>query len=54
LERHICAELPEDVTEDFVGRDGAGDGAKVVKGFAEVLGDEVGSGVGGDTGTGEG
>ncbi len=27
--------------EDFGGGDGAGDGAQVVDGFAEVLGDEV-------------
>lgn len=32
-------EVPEDVTQDFVGGDVAEDGAEVVEGFAEVLGD---------------
>jgi hypothetical protein len=36
------AELPENFTEDLVGGDFAGDGAEVVEGFAEVLGEEVG------------
>lgn len=33
------AEAGEDGLEDFGGGDGAGDGAEVVDGFAEVLGD---------------
>lgn len=33
------AEVPEDVTQDFVGGDVAEDGAEVVEGFSEVLGD---------------
>ena len=48
------AEVLEDVAEDFVGGDFAGDGAEVVEGLAEVLGDEVGRGVGCDAGAGEG
>ena len=36
------AELPENVTQDFVGGDFADDGAEVVDGFADVLGGEVG------------
>ena len=40
------AELAEDLAEDFVGGDGAGDGAEVVEGGAEVLGDEVGGDAG--------
>ena len=35
------AEILEDVAEDFVGGDFTEDGAEVVEGFAEVLGDEV-------------
>lgn len=34
------AELSEDVPQDFVGGDFTGDGADVVEGFADVLGDE--------------
>ena len=33
------AELLEDIAQHLVGGDGAGDGAKVVEGLAEVLGD---------------
>lgn len=36
------AEVGEDVVEEGVGGDGAGDGAEVVEGLADVLGDEVG------------
>ena len=36
------AEIPEDVAEDFVGGDFTDDGAEVVYGFSDVLGDEVG------------
>ena len=36
------AEVSEDVAEDFVCGDFADDGAEVVDGFADVLGDEVG------------
>ena len=32
------AEIPENIAEDLVGGDFAGDGAEVVEGFAEVLG----------------
>ena len=38
------AEIAEDVSEDFVGGDFAYDGAEVVEGFANVLGNEVGRG----------
>ena len=48
------AKLPEDVAKDFVGGDLAGDGAEVVEGFAEILGDQVGRGAGEDAGAGEG
>ena len=47
------AELAEYVAEDFVGGDLTGDGAEVVEGFAEVLGDKVGRGAGGDAGAGQ-
>ena len=40
------AELAENLAEDFVGGDGAGDGAEVMEGGAEVLGDKVGRGAG--------
>ena len=43
------AELNEDIPKHLVGGDGAGDGAEVVEGFAEVLGDEVTGGAGGDS-----
>ena len=36
------AEILENIPEDFVGGDFADDGAEVVEGFADVLGDEVG------------
>lgn len=36
------AEIPEDIAEDFVGGDFTDDGAEVVDGFSDVLGDEVG------------
>ena len=36
------AEILEDVAENFVGGDFADDGADVVEGFADVLGEEVG------------
>ena len=36
------AEITEDVSKDFVGGDFADDGAEVVYGFSDVLGDEVG------------
>ena len=36
------AKIPEDVPEDFVGGDFADDGADVVEGFADVLGQKVG------------
>ncbi len=36
------AEVLEDVAEDFVGGDFSEDGAEVIKGFAEVLCNEVG------------
>ena len=42
------AKILEDVPEDFVGGDFADDGAKVVEGFADVLGAKVcGDGAGG-------
>ena len=46
--------LPEDIPEHLVGGDFAGDGAEMVKDFAEILGDEVGRGVGGEAGADEG
>ena len=36
------AKILENISEDFVGGDFADDGAEVVEGFADVLGDEVG------------
>ena len=36
------AEIPENIPQNLVGGDFAGDGAEVVEGFAEVLGEEVG------------
>ena len=42
------AEIPEDVAEDFVGRDFADDRAEVVDGFADVLGGEVCRDAGGE------
>ena len=36
------AKISEDVPEDFVGGDFADDGADVVEGFADVLGQKVG------------
>ena len=36
------AEIPEDISEDFVGWDFSNDGADVVDGFADVLCGEVG------------
>ena len=40
------AKAGEDLAEDFVGSDGAGDGAEVVEGGAEVLGNQVGGDAG--------
>ena len=34
--------IPKNIPQNFVGGDVAGDGAEVVEGFAEVLGDKVG------------
>ena len=48
------AESRKNVPQYFVGSDFASDGAEVVEGLAEVLGDQVGRGAGGDTGAGEG
>ena len=36
------AEIPENVTQNFVGGDFTNDGSEVVDGFADVLGGEVG------------
>ena len=36
------AEVGEDVAEDFIGADFAGDGAEVIEGLAEVLGNQIG------------
>ena len=33
--------IPKNIPQNFVGGDVAGDGAEVVEGFAQVLGDEV-------------
>ena len=45
------AKAGEDLGEDVVGGDGAGDGAEVVEGAAEVLGDKVGRGAGAEAET---
>ena len=34
--------IPKNIPQDFVSGDVAGDGAEVVEGFAQVLGEEVG------------
>lgn len=36
------AKLPKDISQDFVGGDWAGDGADVVNGFTDVLGNQIG------------
>ena len=43
------AEIPENVTQNFVGGDFTNDGAEVVDGFADVLGGEVCREAGGET-----
>ena len=43
------AEIPEDIPKDFVGGDFADDGADVVDALADVLGDEFGRDVEGET-----
>ena len=48
------AELPKNITKDFVCSDLAGDGAKMIKRFTQVLRHEVGGGAGSNAATGEG
>lgn len=43
------AKIPKYISQDFVGGDFAEDGAEVVEGFADVLGDKVGRDIGGET-----
>ena len=46
--KHLLADAKprKNLTQHFVRSDGAGDGAEIVQGGAEVLGDEVGRGAG--------